>query len=242
MLARAHEITLSPTDVPAGEWEEVEALVREVQITADAGGVNPGDRRALYYLVRRLQPRAILEVGTHIGASTTHLGLALRRLAEEDRATSRQLVSVDIEDVNDPVTRPWDHYGATYSPAEATHRLGLDDYVQFTRASATSFMQSAENRYDLIFLDGDHSAGAVYRELCAALRILNPGGSILLHDFFPDGEPLWSNGSVIAGPWRAVSRLRREGAAIEVAPLGELPWATKLGSNVTSLALVGAAG
>lgn len=40
------------------------------------------------------------------------------------------------------------------------------------------------------------------------------------------------------GPFLAVRRLLREGWPIVVRPLGELPWPTKLGRNVTSLALV----
>src|SRR4029079_7151554 len=34
-----------------------------------AGGVNPGDRRALYQLVGHFKPRRVLEIGTHVGAS-----------------------------------------------------------------------------------------------------------------------------------------------------------------------------
>jgi hypothetical protein len=37
-----------------------------------------------------------------------------------------------------------------------------------------------------------------------------------------------------------VSRLRHAGAPIEVIPIGPLPWPTKLGSNLTSLAVVSA--
>jgi hypothetical protein len=43
---------------------------------------------------------------------------------------------------------------------------------------------------------------------------------------------------VIPGPWLGVERLRREGVRLQVLPLGELGWPTKLGRNVTSLAAV----
>jgi predicted O-methyltransferase YrrM len=239
-LAPGAQFSLAAADIPASEWIEVEKLMGEVSITAHAVGVNPGDRRALYYVVKCLRPRTVLEIGTHVGASSTHIALALKRLDDGDGQQSRRLVTVDLEDVNDPVTRPWAQHGAINSPAEAVRSLGLDAYVHFVHSSATGFMQSDQDRYDLIFLDGDHSAAAVYRELCAALTLLNDGGRILLHDFFPREKPLWSNGVVIPGPWRAVERLRREGAAIDVWPLGALPWPTKLRSHVTSLASVGA--
>ena len=87
----------------------------------------------------------------------------------------------------------------------------------------------------MIFLDGLHDADMVYREVPLAVKLLNPGGLILLHDFFPNLKPLWSDGKVVPGPWLAIERLRSEGVPIRAQPLGKLPWPTKLGSNVTSL-------
>lgn len=97
-------------------------------------------------------------------------------------------------------------------------------------------------RFDLIFLDGGHEASTVYQEVPAALKLLNPGGLILLHDIYPDQRPLWSDGFVVPGPWLAIERFKKEGAKVTVKPLGALPWPTKLDSNVTSLAcLIGVA-
>ena len=41
-------------------------------------------------------------------------------------------------------------------------------------AASVDSLQGAP-RYDFIFLDGDHSPTVVYREISAALKILNPG-------------------------------------------------------------------
>src|SRR2546430_6217516 len=41
-------------------------------------------RRAIYYLVRHLRPRSVLEIGTHLGASTVHIAAALRKVQEDD--------------------------------------------------------------------------------------------------------------------------------------------------------------
>ena len=68
---------------------------------------------------------------------------------------------------------------------------------------------------------------------------VTPGGFILLHDFFPGLQPLWPDGKVIDGPQRAVRGLQRAGWPLEVLPLGDLPWPTKLGTSKTSLALLG---
>jgi Methyltransferase domain len=92
--------------------------------------------------------------------------------------------------------------------------------------------------FDLIFLDGDHSAAKVYQEVCLALKRLHGGGVILLHDYFPDNKPLWSDGSLVPGPFMAIERLRSEDSNLKVEPVGGLPWPTKYSSNVTSLAVL----
>jgi hypothetical protein len=78
----------------------------------------------------------------------------------------------------------------------------------------------------------------VYQEVPRALRRLRESGLLLLHDFFPNNRPLWSDRAVVPGPLLAVKRLVREQANVSVIPLGSLPWPTKLHSNVTSLAVL----
>jgi predicted O-methyltransferase YrrM len=99
-------------------------------------------------------------------------------------------------------------------------------------------MLQTSERYDLIFLDGDHSTLAVYREISAALSILNPHGLIVLHDFYPVGKPLTPDGGAIKGPSTAADRIMSETRDLVFFPLGILPWQTKGGGNATSLALV----
>ncbi len=140
------------------------------------GGINPGDRRALYHLAARFKPSKVLEIGTHVGASTVYLASALHHF-------SGRLTTVDIVDVNAP-DAPWRSHGLKAAPATILSRSGLGDTVTFLTRSASEALASRE-RYDFIFLDGDHSALAVYREVSAALGLLNPGGFILLHDFYP---------------------------------------------------------
>jgi hypothetical protein len=79
---------------------------------------------------------------------------------------------------------------------------------------------------------------AVYQEVSAALSLLKTDGVILLHDYYPGANPLYPDNATIGGPFHALERIRKENPAIDVLPLGDLPWPTKLGKNVTSLALV----
>jgi predicted O-methyltransferase YrrM len=208
-------------------------------ITDRASGVNPGDRRAIYHLVRYLRPRRVLEVGTHVGASTAYICAAMRRERAAHPDETFAITTVDIADVNDSISKPWLRAGSRYAPEEVVRRLGCGGMVHFVTANSIDFLARNTESYDLIFLDGDHTAPFNYREIAAALRALNPRGYILLHDYFPQLQPLWDDGSLIVGPAMATRRLQSEGVRIGVRPLGELPWPTKQGSHVTSLAMLG---
>lgn len=223
------------------EWGGIAEELDRFQITTTAGGVNLGDRRALYYLMRSLRPARVLEVGTHIGASTVHIAAALRANATGDDVAP-ELTTVDIVDVNDERTRPWLQSGNQHSPAEMIDLMGMTGRVCFIARPSLEFLAEPGFSFDFIFLDGDHRAATVYLELSAALRRLSPGGLIVLHDFFPSARPLWVGEPVIPGPWLGVERLMREGARMKVLPFGALEWPTKLGQCVTSLAAVVRAG
>jgi predicted O-methyltransferase YrrM len=212
----------------AEAWERVSGCIEAVGLTHNLDGVNPGDRRALAALVASLGPENVLETGTHVGSSTTAIAAALA-------PSGSTITTVDVIDVNDPVTRHWDRYGAQQSPAESVKGLAP---VRFVVGSSLDYLADDERSYDFIFLDGDHAAATVYREVPLALSRLRDGGVIMLHDYFPDARPLWKDGAAIPGPYLAIKRLTQEGCPISVLPLGQLPWPTKLDSNVTSLALV----
>lgn len=219
------------------KWIDANDKISAFGVPNMTGGVNPGDRRALYYLVSALNAKTILEVGTHIGASTIHLASALKI---NSRATDQtcMLTTVDIADVNDPEAKPWIQHGSSLSPKAMIEELGCGELVQFRTEKSLNFLAECTDRYDLIFLDGDHSSHTTYQEIPAALGKLNPGGTILLHDYFPHLKTLWPDKSLIHGPCMAVDRLVQEGNPFRVFPLGELPWPTKLGSHKTSLALL----
>jgi predicted O-methyltransferase YrrM len=222
----------------ASDWEKVAAMLDPIRFGSRSGAVNPGDQRALYYIARSVRGTSILEVGTHVAASTGILALALRHNTAQSPGTTPRLTTVDIMDVNDPVRGAWKRIGCDQSPTQFMRSIKVDDIVKFVTQPATDYLNSGQEKFDVIFLDGDHSASGVYREIPAALRLLNPGGVILLHDYFPGLQPLWADGAVVPGPQLAVERLRDEKLAVTVKPLGALPWPTKQGSNVSSLAML----
>jgi predicted O-methyltransferase YrrM len=222
----------------AQEWSEDLAQLDALKLPQLTGGVNPGDRRALYCMVRQWKPACILEVGTHIGSSTVALALAAAR-NRLDGIDSR-ILTVDIRDVNDERTKPWLGAGSQASPRDLLRTLGLDGLVEFRTGSAVGFLSSPGIELDMIFLDGDHGAAAVYREIPLALRNLRNGDccTVVLHDYFPDMRPMWPHEEALPGPYLAVERFRSEEAGFQALPLGELPWPTKYGTNLTSLAIL----
>jgi len=218
----------------SGEWDaEQRGIVEWLPAREILGGLNPGERRALYYFVRALRPQAVLEIGTHIGASTIHIARALAA-----NGGGACLTTVDVADVNDGHDAPWREAGMVKSPRDVMGELGCASNVRFVVGSALAFMRHAADRYDLVFLDGDHRPHAVYQEIAAALRVLAPDGLVLLHDYYPGRAALYPDGRVIDGPVRAVERIMREEHRIEGRPLRSLPWPTKQGVNATSLALL----
>jgi predicted O-methyltransferase YrrM len=240
-LLPAREINLEEifnSEEMAGAWEAIRPALEEFEIPDGTGGVNPGDRRAIFYLVSYFKPHSVLEIGTHIGASTVHIAAALRQAQRPSSEWHSSLISVDIGDINEPFSKPWLQYGTRLSPVEMINRLGCGSVVEFVTSRSLDYMANCEQRHDFIFLDGDHAAKTLYQEIPVALELLEQRGVILLHDYFPRLKPLWSDGAVIPGPFLATERLVAEGTQLTVLPLGQLPWPTKLRSDITSLALL----
>ncbi len=244
-LSREGVLSILRAGCYTADWVRLASTLKD-GFPDGSGGVNWGDRRALYQFIRGRVVRSVLEVGTHIGASTAAIAAALR---DHSRTTAGQfrLVSVDVSDVNDQKEKPWLNHGAVRSPQQTVQLLDCDSLVSFVTADSTHFMERATEDesphvpaagFDLIFLDGDHRASTLYREVPLALRLLRNGGVVMLHDYYPRLAALWQKDTVIPGPYLAVGRLIAEGAAIEAVPFVELPWDTKLGSCLTSLAIL----
>jgi predicted O-methyltransferase YrrM len=220
------------------EWAQMQKTLDPIRFGTRSGAVNPGDQRALYSIVRALRPRSVLEVGTHVAASTGIMALALRQNGPLPTGAAARLVTVDLLDVNDPQVGAWKRIGCDLSPTQFMRSIKVEDLVTFVTSPATDYLRAGKEKFDLIFLDGDHSASGVYQEIPAACALLNPNGLIVLHDYFPGLQPLWSDGAVVPGVQLAVERLQAENYPVVVEPLGALPWPTKQGSNVSSLAVL----
>lgn len=216
----------------SGIWSSKTEEINSLQLPEMTGGVNSGDQKAIFYLLTYLKSNTVLEIGTHIGCSTVNIALVMKPIENS------RLTTVDISDVNNESIKPWLNYGSKYSPKELLTKIGFIDRAEFIQMKSIDFFKNCNLKFDLIFLDGSHLANDVYQEIPLALNLLNKNGVILLHDYFPDNKPLWSDNSIIYGPQLVVKKLKKECEELDVLPFGKLPWKTKLNSNYTSLALL----
>lgn len=101
-LASIKEINLRyilNNDEILNSWKNWQDKLNAFNFVDFMGGVNPGDQRAIFYLIRYLKPKAVLEIGTHIGASTVNIASALN-YNQNKFLTKSIFKTVDIRDVN----------------------------------------------------------------------------------------------------------------------------------------------
>jgi len=79
----------------------------------------------------------------------------------------------------------------------------VEDYPNYTVVKSDSdyFFDKFDYKFDLIFIDGDHTAEQVQKDIVNAWNCLNKGGLILLHDINP---PTKESQEVpkVSSPWK----------------------------------------
>ncbi len=240
-LPKAAEISLS--DMLRGDgmfdsWEQAQTSIKEIfEYMPWTHATDPQSCRAIYHLIRRFQPRSLLEIGTNRGASTLCAAMAMREYRNVGR--SPRLVTVDLFDVNDPAAAEAKRYRISTPPRELLACLDCADMVEFSIARSTDYLNGREAEFDFILLDHAPAADIAYRDIVLAIRALRPGGQLLIHSYFPGRKPLGTDERVNSDSYLALRRLRQEGARLVALPLGPLPWPAKPGEpNLTSLALL----
>jgi len=208
-------------------------IINNMSIPEFTSGVNQGDRRAIYYLISFLKPKQILEIGTHIGSST--LGMAL---ASNQNGQANHIDTVDIIDVNDEKIKHWLKFNSKNSPKNIINQSAPDQSIKFFVSKSDDFFKNNNKKYDFIFLDGSHRSNVVYNEISFALENLQTEGLILLHDYFPNGNPIWDGKKIIFGPYMALKRILNEKNQLKIHALDNLPWTTKFDTNKSSLAIL----
>jgi SAM-dependent methyltransferase len=148
-----------------------EALVTESQIPwkfpSDIDGwLFPEEGKALADLSAG---KRVLEIGSYCGLSTVCIA-----------RTAKSVTAVDYFDGRaTPVP------GSTFERfTNNLKRYGVDQKVNIVHPEAVV----PGTDYDLVFIDGDHSAEAVRKDIETALNVLRPGGLIAFHDYRRDRQ------------------------------------------------------
>lgn len=70
-------------------------------------------------------------------------------------------------------------------PDWAIYTSRSEGRVQFLQCSSDDFFKVNQDKFGLIFIDGDHHANQVYKDFEHSLECLEDGGMIALHDTLP---------------------------------------------------------
>lgn len=139
----------------------VEELVADIP-----GKLQPADQLKLYEMSYfALGP--VVEVGRAQGKSLSILALAVR-----DAGSGVPIYSIELNE-----------RGAAVAEGNL-EALGVRDLVTLVHGDSALELGALGSRFDLAFLDGDHSCVGVRRDLEALEGRVERGGSVMLHDYF----------------------------------------------------------
>lgn len=149
--------------------------------------ISPEAGSFLYWLVRNVQPRQIIEIGTCVGASTIWMAAAMKANGGGVLHTFD-----DFQIPRDPRLAAAPLFQDRRNTVEARVRnAGLADLVRFYVGDSKKQVPAAYNtlrtggNVQLAFIDGDHSFEGALGDLLAVEPVLDPGGYVVLHDVFP---------------------------------------------------------
>ena len=98
------------------------------------------------------------------------------------------------------------HGSGTYTMQAVQSFLGND--IHLIKGQSSSELSKLTDRYDHIFIDGDHSYNGLMADFNAAKNLLTPNGQISFHNcstyIWPDFYYVQKDG----GPWRVIQELK----------------------------------
>ena len=154
------------------EPDVLRELREETQKLSNSGmQISPEQGQLMAMLVKLVNARKIVEIGTFTGYSSTVMALAM----PEDS----QLIAFDISEEYTRTARIF------------WKKAGVDQRVKLilgnAKESLKNFLQAGEQEsVDLAFIDADKSSYAEYYECC--LKLIRPGGLILVDNVLWSGQ------------------------------------------------------
>jgi predicted O-methyltransferase YrrM len=172
---------------------------------------HPDEAHQIINIIEKKQPDSILEIGTFIGLSTGVLALAsapTSTLVCVDPNLpvdifSRKFNYLESRGCLEFVRAMIGHFGihqkvillngyfscTSSSYQERFIAFGGDaELIESKNVDIVGERAGEYRPYDLVFVDGDHSAESVYSDLSLVYRYLSEDGIIILHDLDPRGH------------------------------------------------------
>jgi hypothetical protein len=108
-------------------------------------------------------------------------------------------------------------HGATFNKVNSINKDAVDpciygeyDFINFKMLSDEFFSKHITKKYDIIFIDGLHTAFQVSKDIYNSINNLNNGGFLILDDVFPHNEneqfsfKLFYDGPQTGDVWKGV--------------------------------------
>ncbi len=142
----------------------------------------------LHSLVRNIAPTTAIEIGTFMGVSSLWIASAL---AENGQGVLHSF------DVFAPIeSGPWREGQSVDGRLELVRarlaRAGVDGRVVLHEGDSSTSVNGMHPEFDAVggvqfaFIDGDHAIPGASNDFVAVDRVLNTGGTIVLHDTIPE--------------------------------------------------------
>ena len=106
-------------------------------------------------------------------------------------------------------------YGVAWNEVKCEHKVGVEpihahEDPRILKLYSNDFFAQNRETFDIIFIDGDHVYEQVIVDIRNAKKVLNPGGSIVMHDCRPLNEEYGTNPYLNGTVWRAICEIRSE--------------------------------
>ncbi len=145
----------------------------ELPLGFDEVPISSSPQYTLYRLLRYLQPKTVLEIGTQEGSSALIMALAFR---DND-------IPIDITCV-DPFFPSGDNDGFSTLANwfNNIYSSGFKSGIQLLLSSSEIILPQISRMYDFIFVDGSHAYEHVRQDCLLSLKLLKDGGYFMVHD------------------------------------------------------------
>lgn len=164
----------------------------DLDITSVKGFIDPVEGEALYSAAMAAAAHGpVLEIGSYCGKSAVYLGAACK-------ARGEVLYAVDHHRGSEENQPGWGYHDTELWDAQAgaldtlpqfrdtLRRAQLQDTVIAIVASSTAVARHWNIPITMLFIDGGHTLGAAMDDYHGFARHLLPGGTLAIHDVFPD--------------------------------------------------------